>query len=404
MARSLSVLFAGLALPYPPMNGHRLRTWAMLRALAEDGHRVTLVSFAERDEMPAGLRSLREVCAAVDLVPTPLVAERRAIEALRRGLALASTRPFGVWKFRSPELRESLERRLAQQSFDLVICDGIYNMQNLPARLSVPLLLNKDDVAHLIVRRYLALEPSALRRLYGALEARKVEGWERATIRRARAVLACSELDRALLSELCPTASISVVPNAVDTDHYAPRGGAEPATVLFQGGMDWYPNRDAVRYFVAEILPELRRLAPGSRFRVAGRSPSEEFRRQFAAVPGVEFTGTVRDMRDEIARAAVCVVPLRIGSGTRLKILEAGAMAKPIVSTTLGAEGLDLVPGEEIVLADQPRAFAGAVAALLGDEARRAELGHAAHLRVAKQHSLAVFQASLRDALADSLR
>ena len=404
MARSLRVLFAGLALPFPPMNGHRLRTWAMVRALADDGHRVTLVSFAERDEMLADLRPLHELCTAVDLVSTPVAAARPALEPLRRGLALASPRPFGVWKLRSTELTRSLEGRLARESFDLVICDGIYNMQNLPVNLSVPVVLNKDDVAHLIVRRFLTLEANTLRRLYGTLEARKVERWERKTIRRARAVLACSEVDRTLLLRLWPTASVSVVPNAVDTDHYAPRSGAESATVLFQGGMDWHPNRDAVEFFVAEVLPELQRLVRGVRFRVAGRSPSETFRLHLADVPGVEFTGTVRDMRDEIAKATVCVVPLRIGSGTRLKILEAGAMAKPIVSTSLGAEGLELVPGEEIVLADEPRAFARSVAALLGDEARRAELGRAARLQIVKQYSLGVFQASLREALADALR
>ena len=143
---------------------------------------------------------------------------------------------------------------------------------------------------------------------------------------------------------------------------------------------------------------------PSARFRVAGRSPAESFRQRFADVDGVEFTGTVADMRDEIAKATVCVVPLRIGSGTRLKILEAGAMAKPMVSTALGAEGLELVDGEEIVLADEPRLFADAVATLLGDAARREELGRAARLRVEKEYGLPVFKAALRDAVTSSLR
>jgi len=404
VARPLRVLFAGLTLPYPPTNGHRLRTWAMVQALADDGHRVTLVAFAERAELLGDLEPLRTACAEIDLVPTPLGPRGRGRDALKRLRALASPLPFGAWKFRSPELREALERQLARQDFDVLICDGVYNMQNLPAHLAIPVLLNKDDVAHVLIRRYLALEPSTVHRLYGALEARKVERWERAALRRAAAVLACSELDRSLLRELCPAASVVVVPNVVDTDHYAPRDGAEPATVLFQGGMDWQPNRDAVEFFVAEILPALRRRAPSARFRVAGRSPTEPFRRRFAEVPGFEFSGTVADMRDEIAKATVCVVPLRIGSGTRLKILEAGAMAKPILSTALGAEGLELVDGEEIVLADEPRAFADGVAKLLHDAARRRELGRAARLRVEKQYGLAVFKTSLRQAVSGSLR
>jgi len=404
VARPLRVLFAGLTLPYPPTSGHRLRTWAMVQALVDEGHRVTLVAFAERGELQVDLGPLRAACVEVELVPTPLALGGGGHDVVKRVLALASPLPFGAWKFRSPELTGALERQLARHDFDVLICDGVYNVQNLPKHLAVPVLLNKDDVAHVLIRRYLALEPSAVRRLYGALEGRKVERWERAALTRARAVLACSELDRTLLRELAPTASVVAVPNVVDTDHYAPRDGAEPATVLFQGGMDWQPNRDAVEFFAAEILPWLRRRVPAARFRVAGRSPAEAFRRRFADVAGLEFTGTVADMRDEIAKATVCVVPLRIGSGTRLKILEAGAMAKPLVSTALGAEGLELVDGEEIVLADEPRAFADAVAALLEDAARRDELGCAARLRVEKQYSLAVVRAALRDAVTDSLR
>src|SRR5439155_958354 len=275
----------------------------MVQALADDGHRVTLVAFAARGEALVDLGPLRAACAEVELVPTPLALNGGGRDALKRVRALASPLPFGAWKFRSPELRGALERQLARHDFDVLLCDG-----------------------------------------------------------------------------------------------------AEPATVLFQGGMDWQPNRDAVEFFAAEILPWLRRRVPSARFRVAGRSPAESFRRRFAGIDGLEFTGTVADMRDEIAKATVCVVPLRIGSGTRLKILEAGAMAKPMVSTGLGAEGLELVDGEEIVLADEPRAFADAVAALLHDAAGRDELGRGARLRVEKQYSLSVFKTALRDAVTGSLR
>jgi glycosyltransferase involved in cell wall biosynthesis len=192
-----------------------------------------------------------------------------------------------------------------------------------------------------------------------------------------------------------------VVPNVVDTDHYQPSGAEEPCTVLYQGGMDWYPNRDAVEFFVSAILPRLRASVPEARFVVGGRSPSDEFRRRFAAVPGIEFTGTVPDMRTEIARAAVCVVPLRIGSGTRLKILEAAAMAKPIVSTRVGAEGLDFVGGREIVLADEPKAFAEAVADLLRDASRRRELGRAARRRAQECYSLPVLRTAVSAAFAE---
>jgi glycosyltransferase involved in cell wall biosynthesis len=264
----------------------------------------------------------------------------------------------------------------------------------------VPVLLNKDDVAHVILERYLRIEPNPLRRLYGALEAWKVRRWEQAASACMTAILACSEVDRHLLQLLCPGVPIHVVPNVVDTDHYVPSDvPTDPCTVLFQGGMDWHPNRDAVTFFAREILPELRRAVPGVTFRVAGRGPSESFRRRLAHIPGVEFTGTVPDMRAEIARATVCVVPLRIGSGTRLKILEAAAMAKPIVSTTLGAEGLQFREGEEIVPSDEPIAFARVVTSLLLDRPRATAIGQAARRRVELHYSLSALCTSLREIL-----
>jgi len=395
----VNVLFAALALPYPPMNGHRLRTWAMVRALADDRHDVTVVSFADPEELTADLEPLRRVCADVELVPTPVASGAVAIDALRRLGALASSMPYGAWKFRSPAFTARLAHHLARRRVDAIVCDGVYNMHNVPRASGVPVLLNKDDVAHVIIERYLQLERHPLRRLYGAVELGKVRRWEAAAIRDARAVLACSEFDRRLLHTLCPSAAIHVVPNVVDTDHYAPRADDGPSTVLFQGGMDWHPNRDAAEHFATAILPELRRLVPSARFRIAGRAPAADFRRRLERIPGLEFSGTVPDMRDEIARATVCVVPLRIGSGTRLKILEAGAMAKPIVSTPLGAEGLDLADGDEIVLAERPATFAAAVAALLDDRARREQLGRAARLAIVKRYSLAVFQTAMRDSL-----
>jgi glycosyltransferase involved in cell wall biosynthesis len=249
------------------------------------------------------------------------------------------------------------------------------------------------------MQRHLAVQGTRAARAYGALEVRKVRRWERVACTRVTGVLTCSEHDRAILQALAPRARLFVVPNVVDTGHYAPGGTPERRTVVFQGGMEWHPNRDAVEFFATSILPPLRARVPDVEFRVAGRCSDERFRRRWERA-GVSFTGWVPEMRDEIARAAVCVIPLRVGSGTRLKILEAGAMGKAMVSTTLGAEGLDLVDGEEICLADEPTAFARAVADLLGDEVRRLSLGRAARLRVEKDYSLPALQAALREALA----
>lgn len=401
----MRILFLALTAPFPPTNGHRLRTWSMLQGLAADGHDLTLLVLDDNGAAETESGPLRELCRDVETVPVWRSAGPR--QYLSRAQALFTTVPFGAWRLRSPQLQRRLAAKLAAGGFDALICDGVYNMINVPAAAPLPVILNKDDVAHVILDRYVALERHPLRGAYGRVEAWKVRRWERRACSRARLTLASSRVDKELLERVCPGAAIHVVPNTVDTDVYrASSAGAaiersNPAEliVLYQGGLDWYPNLDAVQFFIQRIWPEVRRLVPTARFRAAGRGPTSPLTRSALQAPAVEFTGTVPDMRTEIQAAHLCVVPLRIGSGTRLKILEAAAMEKPIVSTRIGAEGLDFVAGRDIVIEDQPLAFAHAVAALLQDGARRAALGRAARARVLAQNSQPLMHAAMRQAM-----
>jgi glycosyltransferase involved in cell wall biosynthesis len=163
--------------------------------------------------------------------------------------------------------------------------------------------------------------------------------------------------------------------------------------------MDWYPNQDAVEYFASEILPLVRQQVPRVRFVVAGRNPPRHFTAKFAGVPGMEFTGTVPDMRPYISAATVVVVPLRVGGGTRIKILEASAAAKAVVASRVGAEGLDLAEGREIILADDPKEFGGAIVELLRDPQRRRRLGRAAREKIVERYSQAGVGRSLDEVL-----
>jgi glycosyltransferase involved in cell wall biosynthesis len=295
-------------------------------------------------------------------------------------------------------MQERIRGRLASGEFDAVVCDTIFTAVSLPAT-SVPMLLNNVDVEHVILERYIEQEHNPFKRLYAQWESRKVRAWEQKVCQRAAVGLACSEHDRTLLKQLSPETLFAVVPNVVDVNDYVPAGEGDTATVLYAGGLDWYPNRDAVEFFVGEILPELRRLRPEVQFVAAGRSGPRNFHQRFAEASGVRLTGTVPDMRVEVGKAAVCVVPLRIGSGTRLKILEAAAMAKPIVSTHVGAEGLDFVDGREIRLVDRPREFAQAVAELFTDAHARKAMGEAARQKVVQHYSFPALRKMLRDGL-----
>ena len=394
----MRLLFLGLSFPLPANNGHKLRTWALLRALAAEGHKITLLAFARQDEALPAEASLPSVCQDVEIVPLAArtVLHRRDIAG--RLARVLSPRPYSVTRFDSAAMRAKILSRLHSEPFDAIVCD-VFTIVNVPS-MSAPVILNNENVEHVLLRRYLPHEPNLAKRGYARLEARKMERWERAAWRLSTVALACSDADRRMIATLCPGVQAVVAPNVVDSDTYTPNGDGEPGRVLFQGAMDWFPNQDAVAYFISEILPTLRSLAPHVTFVAAGRSPSPALLRRFAGTPDVEFTGTIPDMREELVRASVCAVPLRIGSGTRLKILEAAAMAKPIVTTRVGTEGLDFVNRQEILLADEPRAFAQAVASLLGDLSLRRTLGQAARRRLERHYTLD----ALRTSLADTLR
>ena len=226
---------------------------------------------------------------------------------------------------------------------------------------------------------------------------------ERNGCRQIAAAMVCSQIDLEILQKLRPGLSISVIPNVVDTDSIQPvdntRATGSDPVLFFQGVMDWYPNRDAVEFFARTIFPRVRAECPHARFVVAGRNPPNEFVERFKSDPRIEFTGTVPDMRPYLAAATVVVIPLRLGGGTRIKILEACAAGKPIVSTSIGAEGLDLEPAKEIVVADSPAEFVRWVVNLLRDPARCNGLAKSARKAVVERYSFSTLKRSLDDLL-----
>lgn len=373
-----------------------MRNWALLRALAALGHRTTLVAY-DAPDATEGLGEVKRVCECVEYIPPPETARTRR-NSMSRLRSLAAQVPHGAWKYQSKKMSARLAELLGTGVFDAVICNEIYVLINLPRPCPVPLVLDKQDVTHLILRRYLDHESNPALRAYGWLEHAKLQRWERQACASARLVVACSETDASWLRALCPEARISVVPNVIDVDAYAVGDPGEENTLLYCGSIEWYPNRDAVQFFLSEVMPVLRREAPGAKLIVTGSKASPEFMR-YVRKGEVEFTGRVPDVRPVIAKCAVSIVPLRIGSGTRLKILEAAAMGKAVVSTQLGAEGLDFAEGTEIELADTPQEFARAVAYLLADPQRRASIGLAARRRVEAQYTLRSVEKAMAAAL-----
>jgi polysaccharide biosynthesis protein PslH len=297
--------------------------------------------------------------------------------------------PVDLWKWRVDQVREQVDALIAGGDVDVCVADFLFAAANVPSGGPVPVVLFEHNVEYMIWKRLSAIEPSPLRRALFEVEWRKLRAREAAACAAADLTIAVSEPDRKLLAEIAPHSNTAAIPTGVDTSYFSPVAGRElPSRLVFTGSMDWHPNEDAVLYFADAILPLIQRHVPDISLAVVGRRPTERLR-EAGKKHGIIVTGTVDDVRPYIAEASVYVVPLRAGGGTRLKIFEALAMGKAVVSTTVGAEGLALTPGREYVAADDPRSFADAVVSLLRDTRRRRAIGQAGRKLVEERYSWA---------------
>jgi len=282
--------------------------------------------------------------------------------------------------------------------YDLIICDGVHALASVP-ETKVPIAVNCHFFEHVILEQYARLERNPFKKCYARIESRLMRIEERRGSDRASRAMVCSHVDQRLLHQFRRSLPIFVVPNVVNTDLIRPlerslTDSTDPV-LLFTGQMDWYPNRDAVEYFVRSSLPRVRVFCPKVRCVIAGRNPPTQFVEQFKSDSKIEFTGTVPDIRPYLAAATLVIVPLRFGSGTRVKILEACAAGKPVVSTSIGAEGLILEPGKEIIVADDPAEFAESVVAMLQDPARRDAIASFSRAAVTERYSHLALKKSL---------
>jgi glycosyltransferase involved in cell wall biosynthesis len=377
-------------LPYPPREGHQLRSWHVLRALARQ-HEVTLLSFARRDDAPDECEPLRQALARVQMFPIPSEHRRSALLAAALH-GLAGPTPFVVHKYASDAMRARIAQLAAQA--DVVHVDMLPLMALLPEKLEVPVVLNAHNVEHRLLAQRAEVERGALRRAFLRTQRVKLERFERAALVRADHVLACSGDDAAQLAALAPQTPITVLPNGVDAQANRPSGApTAPDEIVFVGQMGWFPNRDGVEWFLAEILPRIVARRPTVKFALVGKSAG-------LAVPlalqnNVRLLGFVPDVAPPIQAAALYVVPLRAGSGTRLKILEAMAFGKAIVTTRIGAEGIALEHEVDAVFADDAESFAAAVLRLLDAPAEAARLGAAAREKAVARYDWEAIGAAL---------
>lgn len=370
----------------PPDTGGKIRSYNILRELARQ-HSVTFFSFyaAHDNDVHAELES---IFSQVVLVPLHLPAAKSAAEMLQYGVRLFSSDPYNITKYCRPEVRRRLQRLLKENEYDVIICDFMAAAGVIPWNSHTPKVLFTHNVEAMIWQRHYEVAGNPVWKAISLREWRKMEAAELRYLRLADRVLTVSETDRDAFAKFLEPAKLTVIPTGVDVEYFWPLEVDEtPNSLVFTGSMDWLPNEDGILYFADAILPLIRKECPEISLEVVGRSPSRKLQALAEADKSIRLTGWVEDIRPFLARGSICIVPLRIGGGTRLKIFEAMAMGKATVSTSVGAEGLPVRSGENIILADSPADFAHSVISLLRDAQHRRRLGNAARTLVQEKYS-----------------
>jgi sugar transferase (PEP-CTERM/EpsH1 system associated) len=401
----MRILWLNTNLLLPLDKGGKLRTWHLMRHLA-DRHEITCVSFAEPDQPKANLEGMSQVCSRLITIRR----HERHKEGWRFYASVAryllAPLPYAVAQYRSRAYRRAVQSQLASGHFDRIVCDFLVPAVNLPRALPCPAVLFTHNVEAEIWRRHADTESGLVRKRLYTQQWRRMLRFEGRTVARFDRVLAVSDVDRDTLQRLYGDrlkAPVSVIPTGVDTTYFAPRPASAEASrrIVFTGSMDWLPNSDGVVFFCREILPLVRQAEPDAIFTIVGRSPTPAVRR-LAEDSGIEVTGRVEDVRPYLQNAAVYVVPLRIGGGTRLKIFEAMAAGRAVVSTTIGAEGLPIESGRHLLLADTPQEFANAVITLLRDPSTRSSIEAEGRALVTERYDWSAAAGHLEAAIAET--
>jgi glycosyltransferase involved in cell wall biosynthesis len=379
----LSILSVSQMPASPPRFGAQARMHGLMTQLAQR-HDLTAVMLADDAfDIDECRRAMQSYCRDVVLVPNPRGRDGVA-KRLLQARSLVSLRSFDRLRVTLPELQQVLDRVLRANRFDIVNLEFPYLahcvLRQAPAGERLPrLVVDSHEIAYDLARQFAATGASLGRRLYAGANWRKLRREEIAAYRQADGVYLCSADDERRLLEDIPRARTAVIPNAADIDFYQPRG-TDPVpdgrTIVYFGLLSTVPNIDAVVHFVQDIWPRIAEAHPDARCKIIGGRPPPSL--MALAGPRVELTGFVPDLRPHLAAAAAVVVPLRLGGGTRLKIVEAMAMGKAIVSTGLGAEGIEAAPGRDILIENEPAGFANAVNRLLAEPALAARIGGAA--------------------------
>ena len=383
----MNILFLAPRLPFPIDTGGKIRTFNILKMMALE-NQVHLICFSFDPSDQRYIREFERWGIKVTLVPAK---EPTLIEKIM-GVLLNSL-PFSIAKYKTPQMQDAIQTILRTNVFNAIHVDHLHMAHYKDYFGGISCMLDEHNVEYKILERCAHVEKYFLKKIFYKNQAIKMKKFESQKCQEYPKVSACSLDDVILLKALTNgTTLFYVIPNGVDTEYFDLSGERNPVsenTLVFTGSMDWLPNDDAMTYFCKEILPLIWNKNRSVKLCVVGKSPSAALKNMAANDLRLTLTGRVEDVRPYMAHAKIFIVPLRIGGGTRLKILEAMSMRRAIVSTTLGAEGISYSK-ENIILADTPEAFAQAVCDLLGDPLRMMKMGERGRALVAQEYDWSI--------------
>lgn len=389
----MKILIISHFIPYPPHGGSMQRNFNLLRE-ASKTNEIYLLTFTQKKLLPdekklnESVEALKKYSKYLKVFEIPT--DYNKIKwYLLLFLNLFSFIPYSVWRFKSRAIAKEIKKQLENNRFDIIQIDTIALTQYVNFACDLPKILVHQNVESSLLLRRSLNEKNPLTKIYLYLQARKLRNYERKAAGKFDVNITVSELDREELEGFVTgtNTKFEVIPNGTDIEFFIPKSKTDSSNLIFTGGMTWYPNKDAMLYFCSEVYPLIKEKMPDVEMDVIGGFPPPRLQKIAGEEPSIKLHGYVNDVRNYIHQAAVYVVPIRVGGGTRLKVLDAFACGKAVVSTSVGCEGLEVTPRENILIGDSPSEFANQVVNLLKDERLRMKLGASARKLVMEKYS-----------------
>lgn len=396
----MRILYLTQLLPFPPDSGGKVKTLTTLKALAKK-HQIFLLSFVDKKEDRYKEVKLEKFCFGIKTLVQPVVFERhKAFQLQQAFFSLFSSKPYTVYKYFSSKMKEFFKKTIKKYSFDCLWIDYLAMAQYLPDDFIGKKILEEHNISSIYFERCLKIEGNILKKIFLLIESLKWRKFEKIMIPKFDQILAISPKDRKILRTISPkTKTINTLPMGIDMGEFklTDRLSLKEKNLLFIGALSWFPNRDGFFWFYKNVFPWVRGEVKNVKLYVVGASPSEEIKKIGKKDPNVVITGYVKDIRSYLTKANVFIAPLRAGSGIRIKILHALAMGVPVVSTTIGAEGIGVRDGQNILLADTSLDFAKMVIRIFRDKNLRQKLKKEGRKLIKKQYSAKILMEKLNE-------